>query len=358
MVYLCAVCDPKDPTARHFHFPTKRRAEWEALVPIKDFKSTQHTVLCEHHFEASDFKDPVPEDEKSAGNEATAQRTRLKSDALPRIWPGFPGYISKPKPKPRETKFSSSTAREEKLAITPSSAANSKIKSNENIGSLKELESKLTSMPDGILRFINDDHHVYLEINNEDMPAVSYSVKVKSDMKFEMWCKGEPVEMKRLFPNGKAFRKLTSFSSLVDIFDKLKTMASKEIQKTDEEIIHEVVEILSSERFEGNAKVQFCAEQLSLGIVQPKGRRYSPPLLAMAVLWQQTSPALYNLILSSNVVSLPSVRWVLRLSSALNMDFELTESTIAYLKARMSKLEKKDLTTNLIIDEGAFTSYG
>ena len=112
-----------------------------------------------------------------------------------------------------------------------------------------------------------------------------------------------------------------------------------------------VIEVLSSERFEGNLKVQFCAEQLSLGIVQPKGRRYSPPLLAMAVLWQQTSPALYDQILSSDVLCLPSVRWVLRLSSALNVDFELTESTIAYLKARLSKLKKKDLTINLIIDE-------
>ena len=42
---------------------------------------------------------------------------------------------------------------------------------------------------------------------------------------------------------------------------------------------------------------------------------------------------------------------MLRLSSALNVEFELTESTIVYLKARLSKLEKKDLTINLIIDE-------
>ena len=126
----------------------------------------------------SDFTDFIPDDEKSVENKAIAKRVRLKKDALPRYWPGFPEYVSKPKPKPRERKFASSAAREERLAIDCPIADSEIESSRDAIGSLKELESKFTDMPDGILRFMNEDHHVYLEISHKEIPSVSYSVKV------------------------------------------------------------------------------------------------------------------------------------------------------------------------------------
>ena len=63
------------------------------------------------------------------------------------------------------------------------------------------------------------------------------------------------------------------------------------------------------------------------------------------------SPATYNQIVSDNVLTLPSVRHLRRLTSALDVTLELSVSTIAYLEARLSKLMPKDLYVNVIMDE-------
>ena len=59
-------------------------------------------------------------------------------------------------------------------------------------------------------------------------------------------------------------------------------------EKTDDEIIHEVVDKLNDSRF-SDKKRGFLTEQLSLVFTPPNGRRYSSSLLAMSVMWQQIS---------------------------------------------------------------------
>ena len=74
-------------------------------------------------------------------------------------------------------------------------------------------------------------------------------------------------------------------------------------------------------------------------------------MLAMAVMWQQVSPATYNQIVPDNVLTLPSVRHLRRLTSALDVNLELSVSAIAYLEARLSKLMPKDLYVDVIMNE-------
>ena len=47
-------------------------------------------------------------------------------------------------------------------------------------------------------------------------------------------------------------------------------------------------------------------------------------MLAMAVMWQQVLPATYNQIVSDNVLTLPSVRHLRRLASALDVNLSST----------------------------------
>ena len=58
----------------------------------------------------------------------------------------------------------------------------------------------------------------------------------------------------------------------------------------------------------------------------------------MACMWQNTSPALYRLILSDGVLTLPGEKY-------------MTDTTVAYLKARKAKLTERELCINVIFDE-------
>ena len=48
---------------------------------------------------------------------------------------------------------------------------------------------------------------------------------------------------------------------------------------------------------------------------------------------------------------LPTPNCLRRLSSALNVDLELSDSTLSYLKARFSRLAEKDKTVSILMDE-------
>ena len=119
----------------------------------------------------------------------------------------------------------------------------------------------------------------------------------------------------------------------------------------DEVCVKSVVEKLKSSDDADNKTVLFIIEQLELMLKEPKGRRYSPSLLAMACLLHNTSPACYRQMLKDGVIALPSKRHLRRLTNAVTAELGLSESTITYLKARFSKLEEKDKVVGLLLDE-------
>ena len=54
------------------------------------------------------------------------------------------------------------------------------------------------------------------------------------------------------------------------------------------------------------------------------------------------SPVLYKQIQADGVLTLPNYKYIRRLSSALTVDFHLSDSTILYLCARMAKLSQRE----------------
>ena len=76
-------------------------------------------------------------------------------------------------------------------------------------------------------------------------------------------------------------------------------------------------------------------------------------LLAMAVIWDNVSPALYRQILSEDVLSLPTQNYVRRLSGGLKMDTGLPDATVDYLRTRYSGLKDKEREqlVNLMLDD-------
>ena len=100
-----------------------------------------------------------------------------------------------------------------------------------------------------------------------------------------------------------------------------------DIDLSEENVVESALTKL--ELLTSNHKLEFLKEQQSLLYTHPNGRRYSKNLLANAILWQNSSNACYSQILADDVLSLPSIRHLRRLSSAVTVDLELSDSAIA-----------------------------
>lgn len=96
---------------------------------------------------------------------------------------------------------------------------------------------------------------------------------------------------------------------------------------------------------------QFAAEQLRLTSVPPKRRRYSQTLMSLAVVWDRTSPKLYEELCRSGVLVLPNKSTLRRLTSALSVREGLEIGTVQYLKMRVAKLSMRERMVNLAMDE-------
>ena len=67
--------------------------------------------------------------------------------------------------------------------------------------------------------------------------------------------------------------------------------------------------------------------------------------------WNTISPALYRQLLDEAFLTLPSVRYLKRITSSLSVETGLTNSTIEYLKARLKSLSEWDKIIALLMDE-------
>ena len=65
----------------------------------------------------------------------------------------------------------------------------------------------------------------------------------------------------------------------------------------------------------------------------------------------KTSPALYRLMLEEDVLTLPSMSYLQRLSSAYDLETGLTSSSVAYLSERAKHLTELEKTVAVLIDE-------
>ena len=74
-------------------------------------------------------------------------------------------------------------------------------------------------------------------------------------------------------------------------------------------------------------------------------------MLSSCVLWEDTSPNIYKQISDENVLTLPSQRYIHHLTTVISIDTGLTDVTIRYLRARISKLDEREKIGALLIDE-------
>ena len=265
----------------------------------------------------------------------------MKPDDIPTIFPNCPSYISKKKPNERSQK-ATSASRQKHVD-----------EHQDKVKTLEELFEKIVKNSDldkyvTIVQKENKLMFMGFSLNNIDQLITEYCVVIYNDLSFNLWLKDVCVNEKGLglWKDGK----VTCCNNVISFISMLKSMCSNSVVGIVEFCVHLLEGLLIDDESKAR-KFSFICEHLRLCSTPPNGRSYSSDLLTCSVLWENTSPSFYKQIISDGCLTLPSVRHIHRLTSAISVDTGLTESTIRYLNAHISKLEEREKVVSIVMDE-------
>ena len=225
----------------------------------------------------------------------------------------------------------------------------------DQVSSITDVVQKLKSsaLPMNVHFSKQDDKLVlYLfDITSEGRAVAKFSLTIFSDLSFAMFA----YEMKIKKSSIAHITSKPQFETCSEILNTVAFLKNKDVFTTVEYVSSAIAALEKSiSSTEDNAlqqRLEFTIEQLRLSMKTKSGRRFSSSLLAMSALWLQTSPALYRQISDENVLVIPAVETVKRLTSALAVDCGVSSGTVAYLSSRFSKLEERDKLVSIAMDE-------
>ena len=71
----------------------------------------------------------------------------------------------------------------------------------------------------------------------------------------------------------------------------------------------------------------------------------------------KTSPALYRVLQTDGVLTLPSMRYLKQIASSFSLETGLSAGVISYLKTRVANLSEEQKSVALMIDEVSLMFY-
>ena len=340
------------------------REEWRGKISrANGWKFTANNGICSKHFVEEDIvREATTANSRGRRKKKgdSLLKSYVKSDAYPTIFPGCPSHLT----KKRASRRKSNTSASERIAAANKRNEERKQKELEadTISTIEEISSqfknkildktKLESSPSIVVT----DHEVVIYkihvINGDLKPAVKYSVTIDSNFSFQCYLNDKRIPYTHFASIGISNGKIKLFSQISHILDVLDSSVIE--TKSDNDLLLSHIEGLK--QFETTneklrSKLNFLIEQLELACMHIQHRRYSPALLSMCVLWENASSNLYQQIREENVLTLPSVRYIKKLNSALDVETGLTPQTIKYLEARISKMTKLDKIGSMMMDE-------
>ena len=154
-------------------------------------------------------------------------------------------------------------------------------------------------------------------------------LKIESDLSFTMAIQKLKLRLKLVDHICK--EKISSISDICNVLAFLSCYQDDNAQETLQDIIYNFVDqVASLETNETIArKMSFLSEQLLL--LSHSRPTFSKELIVMASLWRAQSTALYKTLVHEDVLILPSISTILRLSQPLHVGTGLCSSTKALL---------------------------
>ena len=214
-------------------------------------------------------------------NNGHMQRGELKKNAVPSLWPGCPGRLSKEKTE-RPTKMATSQARVEHEIAVRNDIIEEQIRENtfESIDDLKE-KFDSASLSNNVTMIRNQSHLLFINICSEGKPIIRYCLKVNASLEYELWWNGEVLENNCVNNAPDLLNSCSMVSTMISYLGSL-----KERNVTDEERLRGIIENVDDMEHIEQKKLSFFTEQLSLILIKdPRRRRYSCDLLTMACMF-------------------------------------------------------------------------
>ena len=149
---------------------------------------------------------------------------------------------------------------------------------------------------------------------------------------------------------------LTTLSQLLNIMARVKAWSDERLSSLPPEVLLDgAVQYLKDylAAIDDNSKecsrISFMLEQIKLGRCGKYTRHYSTQLIILSYLLNAASPAAYDYLLEQDILLLPSVETLGKVTIQLNSNTGLDNSS--YLRLRIADLNEYKRTVLLIIDE-------
>jgi len=337
--------------------------QWIRANPRKDFVPTKFSRICSLHFRDCDFIDVRQDSNKSRLQTKSEKpvRRRLREGAIPSIFSNVPSYLSKSDVgTPRTTKRAASSSRRAEEAgrleeLEASFNADDDLTQLSHSDIADSLKSE-SAVPDGfIVNSVDDSLLLYLLQMTNHIPKVVSCICLKHDMSVVCSLDDKLVPASQycdLLTNGR----VSKLSQLVNLMARMKSwhvdLSTKTLSfhvQTAISVLDNALNIVADSDSEEYRKISVIVEQLRLLLLKKHGRQYSPQLTIFAYLIMATSSAAYNVLIQENVLSLPSVSTLKKITRSV--DTATSVDNASYLKVRVSRLQEHQRTMLLIIDE-------
>lgn len=343
-------------TFHRFPKDTILRRKWLSRLSRENFTPSSHSRLCSRHFVDSDFMTCRNDSNRSrsSAKSATPKRRLLKSDAVPSVFTNLPKYLSYDTHRREDPP----TAEVRRAAILRDNEE--KIHSfllDDVVSSLSDIFIKLQSssnLPTGFLYTRLPDCVLIYTIDSSDglHPKIIGSITISNELGVSLVCRDAAVK-KNIFSHISS-GKINLFSQIVNLMALLKSLISTD-ECDVESFIDSALKSLqgyidgSDPDTDKHRSVAFFLEQLQLLDLPKNRRRYSPALLLFAFSIYSSGPASYRALLSQNVLTLPSVGLLNKLTRSVRSDPGICDEQ--YLVKRFSRLSELQHHIMIIIDE-------
>ena len=182
------------------------------------------------------------------------------------------------------------------------------------------------------------------------LPIIKRNLTIYNDLRFRMHAGNTEMSLHHVAGLTARPGIFQNTAEVLNVLARLKSLqpCATDLMCAAAELIKRAVD---GDGFDGLNVCQFAAEQLRLASVSPNRRRYSQTLMSLAVVWDRTSPKLYQDLCHSGVLILPHKTALRRLTSALSVREGLEAGTVQYLKMRIAKLNARERLVNLAMNE-------
>ena len=329
----------------------KLKRKWMRAIPRDNWEPT--SGVCKQHFKPDDLAlERTDTNERRKKKKEPLALIRLKSDAIPTIFPNCPAYLSNEIPN-----RSSGGATENRLENYEQRVKekNNILDEADKVESINDLLLKLdrSLLPAVVLENKTENILIFFTISFEIKPTFSSFVCLKEDLSFTAW-RGDVKIPFTKFSHITRSHNIHRCSQLVEIIN-ISVQESNNPKQDSTDVIAYCADKFNSAvkdiEDDMQFKAAFLVEQLCLLSKSSHNRRYSPDLIASATSWLLNSPSLDNQ-LRSEVLTCPVPHYIKRLTNAINVDLGLSKATEIYLKTRFDRLpNERDKIVSVILDE-------